>query len=1188
MSENISLSELVKRSVELAEKIQTSAEGLTTKKFRKFQELMSDFISEPEDKIIFTEIIDRGLRIKKKNKSAERISAILKKRIPGFIKGIDYFLTQLFKVLGRITSFFSLPVLIAKVRSETEQLVLSDNKNFLAVHIKKRQKTGAKLNVNHIGEVVLGEGEADRRFDEYLEDLDNDSIEYLSVKISSILPQMQVIAYDHNLEELTKKLKVLFKKALSKNKYINLDMEEYKNIDLTVTAFMSALDDDSLKDYMGSIALQSYIPESFIWQEKITQWAKERISKGGSPVKIRLVKGANLEMESFESAIKGWPLPIYGAKIETDANYKTMVEYGLKKENAEAVSIGIASHNIFDISYGFLLAQQNGTESFLAFELIEGMADPVWNFLSTLSNQDILLYGPVVNKKNFINAMAYLVRRMDESTADENFLRYSFDLEVGSKNWEFLRMQFIESFIKMDRLKHSLIRLQNRNNELYHNIGTYHTGFFFNEPDTDWSIPENRQWAKSIRDKWMVQKDGEPFKVPLVLNGQEIFDGRLIEKSFDKSRHSENITAVEFAHGNEEDIEEAVATAKADPDGWRSLSLRERHRFLSNTARELRKARGDLIGAMALNTGKIFTEADVEVSEAVDFAEYYPHSLNMFNELQSVNLKGKGVGLVVPPWNFPVAIPGGGIIAALSSGNTVIIKPSSDSVLPAWILCKCFWDAGISKKTLQFLPCRGSKEGALLAKHKDIDFVIFTGSTDTAMNIIGERPNLYVAAETGGKNGTIVTVMADYEQAIGNIIHSAFSNCGQKCSATSLLVLTEEVFKDKNFKRQLVDAVKTFTAGPAWDFKNRMGPLIKPPSGDLKRAYDELAPGESWLIEPEQVDENPHIWKPSIKWNVKEGSFSHMTEFFGPVLSVVRAKNLDHAIDVVNSTGYGLTSGLESLDEREHETWKKKIRAGNLYINRGTTGAIVLRQPFGGMGKSAFGNGIKAGGPNYAIQFMDCDEAGVPSAEEVQDSCEILSAINELVDDSELSHFKDDLKKVQLAVKSYLYNYENEFSVEKDYFELRGQDNIVKYIPLGKIAVRIHSDDCLFSILARILAVNITGNELVVSINDGLDEEFVEFLSGSKLKNIMGNGEILFQSDEELCRLIPEVNTIRYDSPEKVPDAVCKKAAETGFYISRTPVLSEGRIELLQYLREQSISYNYHRYGNLGRRGLEL
>jgi RHH-type proline utilization regulon transcriptional repressor/proline dehydrogenase/delta 1-pyrroline-5-carboxylate dehydrogenase len=298
---------------------------------------------------------------------------------------------------------------------------------------------------------------------------------------------------------------------------------------------------------------------------------------------------------------------------------------------------------------------------------------------------------------------------------------------------------------------------------------------------------------------------------------------------------------------------------------------------------------------------------------------------------------------------------------------------------------------------------------------------------------------------------------------------------------------------------------------------------------------------------------------------------------------------LDHAIEMVNQTGYGLTSGLESLDPREQQHWKDRIYAGNLYINRGTTGAMVLRQPFGGRGKSALGAGIKAGGPNYVSQFMNFEETDFPPVGAIQNDHMLLRLCQEWqqkLNWGQLSEIKTDLTKTIRAVKSYLYHWEHEFSQEKDYFHVRGQDNIIRYLPIGTVVVRIHSRDTLFDVLARVAAVKISGCTLMVSLTKGLKNPVTEFLEDKPGKRFLGEGVVKEESDNDLIAIMPQVQRIRYASADRVPDAVFQAAAQTGLYIARTPVMMEGRIEMLQYLQEQSICNNYHRYGNLGERVL--
>lgn len=1193
---------ITKEAIKLATKWQNRANQLQHPHERARHKKLARLLAKPKDKVILTKLIDQSFRSANSRRVADQIHHLLNHYgIPEFFSPLEKFLMVLFIHVGRFFPEFTVPRVIEKMRQDSNFIIIPGEREVLEKFLQKRKHQGICTNINHIGEAVLGEEDAIARLNMYLSDLRNPDVEYISVKISTIYSQIQPLAFDQTIDILKERLSEIYRTAAQNEfakqdgtrvkKFVNLDMESYRDLSITYEAFIRTLDQEEFKNYSAGMALQAYLPDSYTMLQDISKWARRRVSDGGSPIKIRIVKGANMEMEKIESALFDWPLAPYDNKLDVDANWKRMVDFGMQPANIHAVRLGIATHNLFDIAYAYLVARENNVTDKFSFEMIEGMANHVRRTIQE-TGQKLVVYAPMANKEQFIYAIAYLIRRLDENTGPMNFLRHINQLKTDDRAWQFLTNHFSASIKQKEQAATVPHRLQNRLTESFSKkSGTFFDAEFKNEPNTDWSLAANRKWAEDIRKKWKKSPEDTPLNIPLVIAGEEIFNGRETRAIQDPSLFHQQFSIARFALANAEDMDRAVAVAKADPDGWRRATHRQRHGILSNVANELRRARGDLIGAAAANTGKIFAEADVEVSEAVDFAEYYPFSAQDFFTIDHIRSRGKGVGVVISPWNFPIAIPCGGIVASLAAGNTVIFKPSSDAVLVAWELCRCFWRAGVSQNALQFLPCSGSTTAKKLTNHPDVDFVILTGGTETGLAILQQRPDIYLAAETGGKNATIVTDMSDRDQAISNVIYSAFGNCGQKCSATSLLILEHEVYDDPEFKKQLVDAAKSLNTGSVWDFSNKMGPLIRPPQGDLKTALSDLEPGESWALKPVNVGNNPHMWTPGIKWDVTPGSITHLTEFFGPLLGVMRAKDLPHAVELVNQTGYGLTSGIESLDQREQDYWSKRIKAGNLYINRGTTGAVTLRQPFGGMGKSALGAGIKTGGPKYVAQFMDHAENGMPAAGSIQRPHPMLKLAQhwqQKVDWGAHETFASDLKKTIRAIKSYIYYVEHEFAREIDYFHLRGQDNVLRYLPVGRVAVRVHPDDSLFETLARIAAVKISGCRLLVSIPIGLSNPVTRFLYGVEGQRIIGRDPVFSERDDDIINSLPTISRIRYAAPQRVPEAVYKAAAEIGVYIARTPVVMDGRIELLQYYQQQSICNNYHRYGNLGERVLSL
>lgn len=1077
--------------------------------------------------------------------------------------------------------------------------MLKGEDDVLNAHLIKRKSEGTRINLNLIGEVVLGEEEAEERIEKYVKVLENPNITYISIKISTLFSQINALAYEETVAELVKRLSRIYAQAKKysftnakgerENKFINLDMEEYRDLSLTFSAFTQTLDLPEFQDFHAGIVLQAYLPDSHLWQQKLIAWAKERVEKGGVPIKMRLVKGANMEMEETEAALRHWEMVTHTRKIDTDSNYKVMGEFGLRPENARYVHLGMASHNLFELAHGYELAREYGTTEFFSMEMLEGMSESARLAIKQISGE-VILYAPTAKKEQFTNAIAYLVRRLDENTGVENFIRYSFGLKVGTPEWEAQKEKFKNAFENIPNLFIGAKRQQNRLNESWENYegGSFFTGSYHGEADTDFILPPNKEWAKNIRAKWQKKVGDEVSVTPVVVGGEALLD-REVKAVLDKSQLKVNVVCGKYALATKDDLERAVEIAAKDVDGWRSLSASERQKILGQVANKMRAKRGDLIGVAASEVGKVFFETDVEVSEAIDFLEFYGHSARYFESYKNLTCKGKGVGVVTPPWNFPIAIPVGGISAALASGNCVIIKPASAAALCAYELCQCFWDAGVSKNTLQFVPCSGSLAGEHLIKNEKVDFVILTGGEETAYAMLKSRPNLLLSAETGGKDATIVTAMADRDQAIKNVIHSAFSNSGQKCSATSLLVLEEEVFHDPHFKQGLIDAANSLHVGSVWEFKNRLGTLANPVGGALKQALETLEEGESWALAPSYADENEYMLRPSIKWGVKEGSFCHMNELFGPVLSVMCAKNLKHAIEIVNATGYGLTSGIESLDEREVAYWREHLKAGNLYINRGTTGAIVERQPFGGLGKSAVGSGRKAGIHNYITQFMDIEDATAPSIKHTHQHA-FLHAIHGWLDYCAKglhAGFKDDFEKLSLAIGSYLENVEETFGCEKDFAKVRGEDNIFKYLPLKRVALRISQDDALFDVLSRIMAARIAQSTLHVSIEFGAQNDVIAFLYENQ-GLILGKEDTLVREDEAtFAACFENVDKIFYANEKQISSFVYEAAAHKAKCIVRAKPLMEGRIELLHYYAEQSISHSYHRYGNLGARGIK-
>ena len=1134
--------------IELVKQLMLDAENEITLSESKEQLKYSKLIQNQQDKDLLARMLDESSQIRDNQILSRRIKYLLDKYgVPRFLSITDQILMRLFSLFGYLVGPLAMPIFRKKLRMDTSAVIINEKKSVFFKHLAQRGKEKIGQNVNLLGEVVLGESEAEARYQHYLEALENPLINYISIKISGIYSHINPLDYEQNLLELADRLSAIYRQAMKypvpdingviRPKFVNLDMEEYKDTHLTLDLFIHVLSLPEFKNLTAGIVVQAYLPDAEYFQNRLLDFAHQRVQDGGAQLKIRLVKGANLAMETVVSSLKGWENPIYSQKVDVDANYLYLLDKALLPENAKVMQVGVASHNLFSIAYAYLLAQKYDTLDSLSFEMLEGMANYLPRVLKAL-NKQIILYTPVVNDKNFLNAVAYLVRRLDENTGKENFLSYSFNLKYGSKAWDFLREQFEEAYNRKSSVRHRPLRQQNR---LVPNVDNTVSEEFVNEPDTNFDLPQNMEWAKQIHQKWCKSEKDVPYEIPVRIADKAIFSGK--KMAFKDHSQEDKIVVCEAYLADSAQVSAMIQLAEKDASGWSRLKPEARKAILFKTATKLSNHRGDLIGCMAAITGKTFQEGDVEVSEAIDFCRYYPLSLDQFYELENVIIRPKGVILVIPPWNFPTAIPVGGVAAALAGGNRVILKPATVAYPIAYEFAKCFWEAGVPGDALQIVCADGREPVKLLTTHPSIKHIIFTGGTDTAMKIIQQNPRCPVSAETGGKNAMILTASCDRDHAIQNILTSAFSNAGQKCSACSLLILVKEIYDDEQFREKLKDAVLSLKTGQVWDHGNIVGPMVSNVQDKLENAF-KLGKGESWLVPPVYGDALKYVLKPTVKWGVKPGSYCFDNELFAPVLSVVKAKNFKDAVRIANLVEYGLTSGLQSLDEREHAYWKKHIQAGNLYINRGITGAIVSRQPFGGMKRSALGAGIKAGGPNYAVSFMDWFEV-CPDLAERSKHC---------------------IQKFHAAI-------DNEFSLEKDIHNIHGEQNIFRYLPDEKMAFRICSYDDIDDVLFVLYSSHMAGMKMYISI----DKEFPMF---SSIKRVMPDGDFNHETDEEFMKKINKFEKVRFCTDE-IGDEFFRKAAETGVYIICSKPVVEGRLELIHYFKEQSISYEYHRYGNI-------
>ena len=1168
---------LAHRAVELAEALLREARAQQTPEERAQARKLARMMADPHGKELTIALADQAFRSRHPERIADQLADLLERYgVPQYMDWWERVALLLGGAMAHYLPSLVVPPIVSRLRQETQNVILPGEEEDLRRYLEERRRAGMRLNLNQLGEAILGEAEAARRLEAYLALLARADVEYISVKVSSVFSQIDLVAFRATVVRVAERLRTLYRAAARHRyrhpdgritpKFINLDMEEYRDLDLTVTAFREVLDEPEFLSLSAGIVLQAYLPDSHRVQRALTAWALERWPRGGAPIKLRIVKGANLAMERIEAAVHGWPQAPYETKTEVDANYKRMLEYGCRAEHAEAVHLGVASHNLFDVAYGLVLRAVHHVEPWVEFEMLEGMANHQARAVHARAG-GLLLYAPVVRAEDFHSAIAYLVRRLDENTAPENFLRHVFDLEAGSPEWIAERDRFLAAFEVKAAISDAPRRTQDRRAEASgvpapRPLDTK----FENDPDTDWTLAANRTWIEGVVSRW---RERAPEEIPLQIGGQ-FRTGRRVAEGRDPSRPGR--VAYRYAPGGPADVDRALAVAQAAQPPWGALPSPERDTRLEACAAELGRRRGDLIGAMIVDGAKTVTEADAEVSEAVDFARSYARTLReTAGELDDCRMEPLGVVVVTPPWNFPLSIPAGGVLAALAAGNAVVLKPAPEAVLVGWWLANCLWEAGVPREVLQFLPCPDDEIGRSLVTDPRVGSVILTGSVETARLFLGWRPDLTLFAETSGKNAIVITSLADRDQAVRDLVRSAFGHNGQKCSAASLAICEAEVYDDGDFRRQLRDAAASLAVGSAWELTSRITPLTQPPGPALRRALTVLDGGEEWLLEPRAAADNPQLWSPGIKLGVRPGSFFHRTEGFGPVLGLMRAADLDQAIELANATPFGLTSGIQTLDAREIARWVDRVEAGNLYVNRPTTGAIVGRQPFGGWKASSVGPGAKAGGPNYVLQLARWRQMTLPAGDD-EPLPEPMATLLERC----RAELADACALLRASAASYARAWRRHFGREHEPSAIRGERNAFRYRPCRRVIARgtTARPEAAAALCQVILAACVVGTPLTVSLSP--DSEPWTWLAECGGVDLVVEAEAGFVE-----RLAHPQDAERVRVWEPISTAARAAATGTGVTVIDAPVLANGRLELRWYLREQTVSRVLHRYGSV-------
>lgn len=856
------------------------------------------------------------------------------------------------------------------VTAMAKMFITGENPQEALAVLKKARKNNLTFTVDILGEATLSEKEAldyQKRYLDLIEWLAKDAQTWeeipqldrdadglipkinVSVKMTALYSQINDKAWDETKTILKNRLRPLFKRGMELDVFINLDMEHYAVKHLTVEVFKELINEPELRNYrFFGCVVQAYLRDSFQDIKDLTEFARQR----GTPFTIRLVKGAYWDSETIESKQRDWPIPVYTIKAESDANYEQCALYLL--ENYKHIRVALASHNVRSLSAALVKAEQLGLpKNAFEIQMLYGMAEPIKKTFSEMGYR-VREYAPV---GELIPGMAYLVRRLLENTSNESWLRG----------------KFAESKTTAELLKDPSVGLTPTSPTPQKKHA------FNNEPFLDFAVEE-------VRSK--TEKAVAELNAALPRTVQPMIDGKAMksEKIFRRLNPSNTAKIVaEVQMASIEMAEAAMQSAHKAYDTWKKTSAFNRAAYLDRAADLMSKNKYNLMATQIIEVGKPWAEADADVAEAIDFLRYYANHMRDMQkpfrvghapgEVSHYTYKPRGVVAVIAPWNFPLAILTGQVAAAIVTGNTVVMKPAEQSSLVAQGLMDILKQVGVPAGVVQFLPGYGEEVGDYIVKHKHTTTIAFTGSKAVGLLIAknaavvqpGQQHVKRCIIEMGGKNAMIIDNDADLDEAVDGVLYSAFGFSGQKCSAASRVIVLEDVYE--KFVERLVEAASSLQIFSAENPKAYLGPVVDEEAHQRLINVIDQAAQKYEILYKSTAPTGGYFVPITIIGGAKGNDDIAQNEFFGPVMTVLKAQDLEEAIQIANSTEYALTGGMYSRSPANIEKVKEELEVGNMYINRGITGAMVDRHPFGGFKMSGIGS--KTGGPDYLKQFTE-------------------------------------------------------------------------------------------------------------------------------------------------------------------------------------------------------------------------
>ncbi|PZF15656.1 1-pyrroline-5-carboxylate dehydrogenase [Curtobacterium sp. MCPF17_011] len=1051
----------------------------------------------------------------------------------------------------------------------------------LGAALGKLAGPGTRLDVAPLGPTVFGPAESDRRLAWITDLLGRDDVPAVSFAVADVVPPTSPWALDDATEQAVERLVPVFRAAVAADSTVTLLVDGPHDLDLSVAVFRTLLDQDEFAHATAGITLPASLPDSLGVLASLTEWATARRFRGGAPVRVRLVDGAHLAEERADALVHGRPPGVWTDRRHIDTALLRLLDAALMPEHTDAVRIALTGWDPVLVAAARVLADRRGVADALEVEMLLGMTGTVLEAVRA-DVGTVTLVTPVVHPDEFDAAIPYLARRLREGAAGPLTSGGGTDDERAAET-ERARARLTDAVAALGHPAPATLRTQDRRVPLgAPEIRTVHPPAV----DTDAGVDANRQWAADLLRRVPRSQLGTA-----TIRGARVTDRPRLERTI-------------------------ARTAQAGVN-WGRQDPQDRAELLDLVAHELEARRAALVEVVVAETAMTLTEADRQVSGAVDAAHHAADRARHLVDVTGATFVPPRLTVVVAPWNSPLTTPADGVLSALAAGSGVVLKPSPLAKRSGAVLADVLWDAGVPHSMLQLVDLDVSELGRDLVAHPAVDRVLLTGSPDTARSFRWWRAGLPLLADTGAVSAAVVTPAADIDQAVRDVVASAFTQSGQASASISLVVLVGSVGEDgveSRFLRQLADATRALRVAWPTDPAAQIGPLVVEPTGAARAALTDLGPGESWLVEPRLLDESGRLWSPGVRVGVRPGSASTHPEVGVPVLGVVQVETLEQAIAIQNGSDHGLVEALHTLDVDEVALWTDRVDAGTLVVNRATTDTTVVRQPAGGWGSSSVGAVAKRGGPDSVAMLGHWE----PVPRTVHKSIQLHGLpprVTALIESSRSGLSFEEFDQVRAGATSDAQAREERFGRSRDTADLGVERNVLRHRPQS-VVVRQSEGVSTGDLIRTLAAATAARAHVLLSTARALPGPLTQLLaSGRSPLDVVDH--LVETDDEFLARaasgaLLHEQWSGGAAEPQDAIDIVLSQGFEprqhTAFggpgsrirllggdplaleealgagidtAIHDAPVVEAGVVEMAHYLREQTVVVTAHRHGDV-------